>query len=66
MIDGILEKMIATMKANQEKMDIMDLKENPEEMKCESEHQETSKEDAVVKLVEGWKKRRRGRKLAAG
>jgi hypothetical protein len=32
------------------------LKGNPEEMECESEHQEVHKEDAIVKLVKGWKK----------
>jgi hypothetical protein len=58
--------MIAMMKTNQEKMEAMDLKGNPEEMECESEHQEVPKEDAVVKPVEGRKKRRRGRMLAAG
>jgi hypothetical protein len=54
------------MKANQEKMEVMDLKGNPEEMECESEHQETPKEDAIVESVKGRKKRYRGRKLAAG
>jgi hypothetical protein len=34
-------------------------------MECESEHQETHKEAAVVKSVKGRKKRHRGWKLAA-
>jgi hypothetical protein len=34
-------------------------------MESEEKHQEASKEDAVVKLVKGWKKPHRGRKLAA-
>jgi hypothetical protein len=63
---AILEKMIATMKASQEKIGVMDLKGNSEQMECESEHRETAKEDAVVKKVNGRKKRHRGRKLAAG
>jgi hypothetical protein len=53
-------------KTNQEKMEATDLKGNPEEMECESEHKEIPKEDAVVKPVEGRKKRHRGQKLAAG
>jgi hypothetical protein len=61
----ILEKIIAMMKANQEKMEVMDLKGNPEEMEYESEHQETPKENAIVKLGKGQKKWHRGRKLAA-
>jgi hypothetical protein len=61
----ILEKMIATMNANQEKMEVMDLKGNLAEMECESEHQETLKEDAVVEPVKGRKKWHRCRKLAA-
>jgi hypothetical protein len=34
------------------------------DMEPEVEHQEVPKEDAVVKLVEGWRKRRRDRNLA--
>jgi hypothetical protein len=63
---AILEKMIAIMKANQEKIDAMDLKGSPEELLCESEHLEIPKEDAIVKPVKGRKKRHRDRKIAAG
>jgi hypothetical protein len=36
---AILEQMTAMMKTNQEKIEVTDLKGNPEEMECESEHQ---------------------------
>jgi hypothetical protein len=35
-------------------------------MECESEYHHTPKEDAIVKLVKGQKKWRRGLKLTAG
>jgi hypothetical protein len=53
-------------KTNQEKMEAMDLKGNPEKMECQSDHREVPKEDAIVKPVEGQKKWHRGRKLIAG
>jgi hypothetical protein len=58
---AILKQLIAMTKTNQEKMEATDLKGNPEEMECELEHREVPKEDAIVKLVVGWKKRHRGR-----
>jgi hypothetical protein len=63
---AILEQTIAITKTNQEQMEDTDLKGNPEEMECELEHWEVPKEDAIVKLVKGRKKRHRDRKLAAG
>jgi hypothetical protein len=47
-------------------MEATDLKANPEEMECELEHWEVHKEDVIVKLVKGQKKRHRDWHLAAG
>jgi hypothetical protein len=63
---AILEHMIAVMKANREKMEAIDLKANPVEMKSELEDREVPNEDAVVKPVKRQKKRHRSQKLAAG
>jgi hypothetical protein len=63
---AILEQMIAMTKANQEMLEAMDLKANPEELESESEHQGVPKEDAKVKPVRGWKKRHRDQHLTAG
>jgi hypothetical protein len=54
------------MQAERELSKTTEVKANPVEMESESEHREIPQEDAVVKLVRGWKKRHRGRKLAAG
>jgi hypothetical protein len=42
-------------KTNQGNTEATDLKGNPEEMECESEHREVPKEDATRKQVKGWK-----------
>jgi hypothetical protein len=55
---AILEQMIAMTKTNQEKMEATDLKGNPEEMECGSEHREVPKEEAAVMPVGGLRKRR--------
>jgi hypothetical protein len=47
------------------KTEATELKAKPEENESIAEQQEVPKEDAVVKPVKGWKKRHRGRKLAA-
>jgi hypothetical protein len=47
------------------KMEVMDLKANPEEIQSEAEHQEVPKEQATVKPVGGLRKRHRGQNLAA-
>jgi hypothetical protein len=47
------------------RMEATDLKGNPEEMECESKHWEVPKEDAIVKLFKGQKKRHRCQKLTA-
>jgi hypothetical protein len=47
-------------------MKATDLKENPEETECESEHWEVPKEDAIVKPVKGRKKWHRDWKQAVG
>jgi hypothetical protein len=54
------------MNVDQEASKTTELKANPEETEPEWEHREVPEEDAVVKPVEGRKKRHRGRKLAAG
>jgi hypothetical protein len=62
------EKREAERKVNREvaiRLEATDLKENPEEMECVSEHWEVPKEDAIVKPVKGRKKRHSGQKLAA-
>jgi hypothetical protein len=53
-------------KTNQEKMEAMNLKGNPEELECQSDHWEVPKEDAVVKPVKGRKKQHRDWHLTAG
>jgi hypothetical protein len=54
------------MQADREASKTTYLKVNPEEMESESEHREVPKEDSMMKLVKGWKKRHRGRKPTAG
>jgi hypothetical protein len=46
--------------------DTKEIELNPGMMQSVAEHQEAPKEDAIVKPVEGRKKRHRGRKQAAG
>jgi hypothetical protein len=53
-------------KTNQENMGVTDFKRNPEEMECESEHQEVPKKEAPVMPAKGLRKRRGDRNLAAG
>jgi hypothetical protein len=68
------EPISADMKACQEttachgatEIDTEKIEPNPEMMQSVEEHQEIPKEGAIVKPVEGRKKRHRGRKLAAG
>jgi hypothetical protein len=57
MIEEMMNANQAMMKTNQEKM---------EDMESKVEHWEVPKEDAIGKLVKGWKKWHRGQKLAAG
>jgi hypothetical protein len=47
-------------------MEATDLKGNAEEVYCDLEHWEVPKDDAIGKLVRGWKKRHRGHKQVAG
>jgi hypothetical protein len=59
------EEMRTIFGADQGKTEVTDLKAYLEEMQSEVEHQEIPKEDAILKLVRGWKKRHRDRNLAA-
>jgi hypothetical protein len=58
--------MMVTMETSLEKTEAMDLEENPEEIKSESEHHEISKEEAALKTVRALKERYVDQHLAVG